>query len=209
MNVETTRRVSRLLAGTAWLDQATSLVRGLRHGGHEPGELFVLGTPNHEPWHLTAHLDDAARLSGSAELKPRLLRYAPSPTAAPHLRLDVRTLSTGRGDRTVLVAAPEAMGADVLQRLSDARRSGATIFAVEAHNAELRDLAHESISLDTDAVEVIGGRLGWSVERRSDVRPAFDLTEDLLGLVANSTPGRQSGRILRTVTLRCGRTRVR
>ena len=71
-----------LMAGSRWLEQARLFGRALRTTPKSPGGLLVVGTPDFEPWHMTAHLDDESRLSGVAELTPTLVRWSP-PAGAP------------------------------------------------------------------------------------------------------------------------------
>ena len=51
-----------------------------------------MGTPEFEPWHLTAHLDDESRLSGIAALAPTLVRWSPPADAPPHLAIGLARL---------------------------------------------------------------------------------------------------------------------
>ena len=57
------RLLRELLAGTAWTQQTRVFATALRSAGHQAGGLLVVGTPAEEPWHLTAHLEEQARLA--------------------------------------------------------------------------------------------------------------------------------------------------
>ena len=59
-----------LLAPTGWLERTRAFALGLRKATRSPGGLLLVGTPDEEPWHLTAHLDEESRLSGIPELMP-------------------------------------------------------------------------------------------------------------------------------------------
>jgi hypothetical protein len=106
-----------------------------------------VGTPEQEPWHLAAHLDDESRYSGIAELSPTLVRWKAPPDAPKHLSFTLERLeSAGRGE-TVFVVAEEAAPESLLMRVHDARTHGATVLALDGGDTELTDLAHESLTL--------------------------------------------------------------
>ncbi len=48
---------------------------GLRTSTRQHGGLLLVGTEQHEPWHLAAHLSEDARRAGVAELVPTLVRH--------------------------------------------------------------------------------------------------------------------------------------
>src|SRR5579859_5653336 len=70
-----------LLAPTGWLERTRAFARTLRRSTTSPGGLLLVGTPDEEPWHLAAHLDEESRFSGIPELTPTLVRWGPA--AAP------------------------------------------------------------------------------------------------------------------------------
>lgn len=141
-------RTLRRLEPGGWLDAAREFARSLRGAGHEPGRLLVVGTVEDEPWHLTAHLADAARWRSLPSLQPTLVRRQVPPGAPPHLSVGLSAVHTAARGTTVLVAAPTAAGdGHLLERLDDARRGGATLFALHAGCAPLDDLVHESLPL--------------------------------------------------------------
>ncbi|GAA3144502.1 hypothetical protein GCM10020001_079450 [Nonomuraea salmonea] len=112
-----------LLAETGWLERARELGLALR-ATRSPGGLLLVGTPDDEPWHLTAHLADEARFSGLSQLTPTLLRWAPPPDAPPHLRVGLDRLEqAGRGE-TLFVLAEQQAPVPLLERVDDARRTG-------------------------------------------------------------------------------------
>lgn len=147
MDVQRARLVRTLLDGTAWVERTRDFARALRSAGHESGGLLLVGTPDDEPWHLTAHLDDEARYSQIPELTPTLVRHRVPPGAPPHLAVDLRRLQdAGRRD-TLLVVAPDEVPAGLLERFDDARRRGTTLLALESGDRELRSLAHEALTV--------------------------------------------------------------
>ena len=136
-----------LLAPTGWLDRTRAFARGLRKATREPGGLLLVGTPAEEPWHLAAHLDEESRLSGIEELAPTLVRWHVPEGAPAHLRVGLDRLEAARRGETLFVVTPTTAPVPLLDRVSDARRLGATIFALDQGDPELDGLAHEAMSL--------------------------------------------------------------
>lgn len=147
MDTERTRLLRELLAGTEWTRRTTDFARSLRRAKHPAGGLLLVGTPTAEPWHFAAHLDDEARLAGLAELAPVLVRHAVPTGAPPHLAVDLGRLQAVRRGETVLIAAEDAPGEGVLERVADARRSGATVLALDAGDEDLAGLAHDRLEV--------------------------------------------------------------
>jgi hypothetical protein len=109
--------------------------------------LLLVGTPAEEPWHLTAHLDEESRLSGIPEMMPTLVRWQVPDGAPPHLRVGLERLRAARRGETVFVVTPSTAPVPLLERVSDARKVGATIFALDQGDPELERLAHEALSI--------------------------------------------------------------
>jgi len=151
VNAEQVAALRVLLAPTGWLDRAADFARALRGSVRTPGGLLVVGTPDHEPWHFAAHLDDESRFAGLPELAPTLVRWDP-PTGAPaHLSVSLARLGdAGRGDSLVVVS-PQAAPDRLLERVSDARRCGATILALNRGDGPLADMAHEELTVAPSA----------------------------------------------------------
>ncbi len=82
MNADQVAALSALLGPSGWLEQTDEFARALRVSARTPGGLLLVGTPDDEPWHLTAHLADESDLAGLPGLAPTLVRWAP-PAAAP------------------------------------------------------------------------------------------------------------------------------
>jgi hypothetical protein len=168
-------RLRAALSGTGWVERAVSLARSLRSAGHDPGGFLLVGTPNDEPWHLAAHLDDQARYAGLPELRPTLIRHAPPPDAPPHLAVGLdRLTAVGRGE-TLFVVAPDAPPERLLEQVADARRGGATVLAMDgSESTDLAGLAHDALVVPTAAgapsIDVMGHLLsdaaGERVRRR-------------------------------------------
>ncbi|CAL9318745.1 hypothetical protein [Streptomyces sp. SudanB52_2052] len=149
-----------VLAGTEWLGATRRFAGALRgsvmsHGGG----LLLVGTPEYEPWHLAAHLVDEAAWSGMPELAPTLVRHDARPSDPAHLAVGLGRLEAARRGETLLVVAPGAPCAPLLERVSDARRAGATVLALGPGRGELPAMAHEALAvpdgseLDLDTVQ--------------------------------------------------------
>jgi hypothetical protein len=169
-----------VLAGTEWLGATRRFAGALRasvvpHGGG----LLLVGTEEYEPWHLAAHLADEAAWSGTPELAPTLVRHRVRPGDPAHLAVGPGRVTGARRGETLLVVAPRAPGPNLLERVHDARRAGATVLALNGggdvppggpnplHEAagsggglgELHALAHEALAvpresgLDLDIVQ--------------------------------------------------------
>ncbi|MFE7524891.1 hypothetical protein ACFU7Y_04145 [Kitasatospora sp. NPDC057542] len=196
-------RVSALrerLAGTGWLEAIGGFAGSLRRSVERRGAsgLLLVGTEGYEPWHLAAHLDDEAAWSDVPRLAPTLVRHRPPADAPAHLTHDLRRLTEAGRGATVLVVAPEAAGAPLLERVHDARRHGATVLALDGGApasaggpgdpgglggsgdigdlGDLRELAHERLAVGTTAGE------------------PFDLAQHLVSAAAGQRAGRRSVR---------------
>jgi hypothetical protein len=149
-----------LLAPTGWLERTRAFTQGLRKATRSQGGLLLVGTPEEEPWHLTAHLDEESRLSGIPELMPTLVRWRVPKGAPSHLRVGIERLEAAQRGETLFVVSPATAPVPLLERVSDARRTGATIFALDLGDPELDALAHESMAIrpGSDAVSFGGAQ---------------------------------------------------
>ena len=136
-----------LLTTTGWPERTQEFARSLRSSARLPGSLLLFGPAGEEPWHLAAHLDDESRLGSIPEISPTLVRWDPPPGAPPHLRVGLDRLRAARRGESLLVVAEETATEGLLERVDDARRVGATIFALDGDDRELRGLAHESLTV--------------------------------------------------------------
>ncbi|MEY9948954.1 hypothetical protein [Kitasatospora sp. GAS1066B] len=174
MDVTRVSALREVLSGSPLLDSTRSFAGSLRRAVTRRSAcgLLLVGSPDYEPWHLAAHLDDEAGWSQVPSLAPTLIRHQVPGTAnaPPQLRHDLRRLAAaGRGE-TVLVVTPQAPGDALLERVHDARRGGATVLALAADAPELAELAHESLTVE------------------SPDEPGFDLVQHLVGAAAGERP---------------------
>jgi hypothetical protein len=139
-----------LLASSGWLERTRYFATALRGRSRTPHGLLIVGTPTVEPWHMTAHLADESRLAGLPELAPTLVRWAPPPDAPPHLRVGIERLQQAGRSETLLVVGSDPAPDTLLERVADARKAGASIFALDCGDDELDDLAHESLAVRAD-----------------------------------------------------------
>lgn len=147
MNADQVATLRALLAPTGWLDRTSAFATALRRSARTPNGLLIFGTAQHEPWHMTAHLDDESRLAGIPELKPTLVRWAPPPDAPPHLAVGLDRLRAASRSETLLVVSDELAPAELLERVSDVRRLGATVFALDRGDRDLEGIAHEALPI--------------------------------------------------------------
>ncbi len=136
-----------LLSTTGWIDRTRSFARTMRRSTTTKNGLLLVGTPDEEPWHLTAHLSDEARYSGIPELNPTLVRWSVPVGAPPHLSITTARLEAATRGETVVVVAEQNAPEGLLQRAWDARHAGATVLALDGGDEELEGVAHESLSV--------------------------------------------------------------
>lgn len=110
--------------------------------------LFIVGTPEFEPWHFTAHLDEQARLYRRRDLTPTLLRWRIPEDAPQHLSFRVDDMARADRDQTYLVITPYGDAPDLLERVADAKHRGARIMTLHRGMDELEDLSHETLLVD-------------------------------------------------------------
>jgi hypothetical protein len=141
-----------------------------------PGGLLLVGTPDDEPWHLTAHLAGESDLAGLPGLAPTLVRWSPPPDAPTHLRVGLARLEAARRGETLLVVSATVAPVPLLERVNDARKTGATVLALDNDDPELDGLAHESL-----AVSAAPGRV------------SFDAAQHLLSAAAGGQRAAKAG----------------
>jgi hypothetical protein len=169
-----------LLAGTGWLERIWTFGRAVRTSTRAEGGLLVVGTPAFEPWHLTAHLDEESRLAGIPTLMPTLVRWSPPPGAPPHLRVGLSRLEAARRGETLFVVSDETAPVPLLERVNDARHTGATILALDTGDPELDALAHETLTVPRADVRDDAGPGGLI---------SFDSTQHLVSAAAVERDG--------------------
>lgn len=153
MDADRVAALRELLQHTPWWAQARELAAVVRRTPG-PGHLLLVGTAAVEPWHLAAHLDDEARLSGQAQLAPQLVRWRPPTGAAPHLSIGMGRLEAAARGETVFVVAPDDAPEPLLERIAAARRTGATVVALDAGDERLGDLAHERMTVTASGLQL-------------------------------------------------------
>ncbi|GEM_PF-1013508 len=178
MDSERVRLMRDLLAGTGWVERTRLFGRALRGAPHAAGGLLVVGTPTEDPWHFAAHLDDESRWSGQPNLAPVLVRWSPPPNAPAHLSIGLQRLERVERHETVFVVAPDEAPAALLERVADARKVGATVFALDSGDRELEDLAHESLWVPSPST---GG---------GGIVPEFDVVSHLVSAAAGEDQAR-------------------
>jgi hypothetical protein len=134
-----------MLASSGWVERTQGFARTLRRQTTEPGGLLLVGTPQAEPWHLAAHLDDESRWSGTPELSPTLVRYQAPADAPAHLSVTLERLEAARKGETLFVVSETSAPEKLLERAWDARKLGATVLSLDAGDDELHGVAHESL----------------------------------------------------------------
>jgi hypothetical protein len=167
-----------LLSSTGWVSRTREFARAMRRGTRYEGGLLLVGTPDSEPWHLAAHLDDESRLAGVPEIAPTLVRWRAPADAPPHLRVTMQRLEQAERGETVLVVAPEAAPAPLLERVSGARRTGATVLVLDHGDDELDRLAHDAISLPA------GGLVVPDVSATASAPISLDVVQHLVSAAA-------------------------
>jgi len=174
-------------ARSGWVERTSEFASSLRRVP-DRGGLLLVGTPDEEPWHLAAHLDDEARMSGLAQLSPTLVRWSPPPGAPPHLAVTMARLEAATRGETVLVVAPDAAPEPLLERVADARRVGATILSIDDGDDDLGSLAHERLVVPASPEP----RLVVVSEMPSGVD--FDTVQHLVSVAAGESVSRTSMR---------------
>lgn len=154
MNADQVAVLRALLAPTGWLDRTAAFAHALRRSARTPNGLLIVGTADDEPWHMTAHLADESRYADLPELAPTLVRWAPEPGAPAHLAVGIDRLRAASRTETLLVVSQRAAPAELLERVQDVRRAGATVFALDQEDPELDELAHEALPVGTATVPV-------------------------------------------------------
>ncbi|MFI7613340.1 hypothetical protein ACIBP6_19115 [Nonomuraea terrae] len=164
-----------LLEGSGWLERARELGLALR-ATRSPGGLLVVGPPDDEPWHVTAHLSDEARYAGLPQLTPTLVRWRPPADAPAHLRVGLDRLERAARGETLFVLAEQQAPVPLLERVDDARRTGATILAVQGGDPELAGLAHDAIAVPSggpvtfDGAQHLVSAAAGEIEQRPGLR---------------------------------------
>ncbi len=152
-----------VLSSTGWVDRTRGFARTLRRSTDGGAGLLLVGTPTHEPWHLAAHLDDESRYAGIPSLSPTLVRWAPPAGAPEHLAVSLDRLTAVRRGETLFVIAPDDPTEQLLERLADARRLGATLLSIDGGDGDLAGLAHDQLVVPSRGLTAVGEPSGLVV----------------------------------------------
>ena len=144
--------------------------------------LFVIGTPDFEPWHFVAHLGEQAGRCGRKDLVPTLMRWEVPSDAPRHLSVGVDRVSEASRQDTFLVIAPGGENPELLERVTDAKRVGSRILSMHRSQVDLADLSHETLSVDPS---------------RDD--RAFEITQHVVTDTAPEETGRRPPRRMRLI----------
>ncbi|MEU4291081.1 hypothetical protein AB0E63_22895 [Kribbella sp. NPDC026596] len=197
-----------MLTGTELGSRTTEFAHSLRRFTTRTGGLMLFGPADDEPWHLTAHLDDELHRAGVEDIRPSLVRWAPPPDAPPHLAIGLdRLQDAGRGE-SLLVVAEENPAETLLERISDVRRRGTTIFSIGNGDQELTSLSHETLVPEL----LVPDGFGWTSRRielefdhdepqtavpLTDLEPqaaeGFEMAQHLVSLAAADADAGQPG----------------
>ncbi|MER7046612.1 hypothetical protein [Streptomyces jumonjinensis] len=190
-----------VLAGTPWPGATRRFARVLRSSVvPQGGGLLLVGTEEYEPWHLAAHLVDEAAWSGLPELAPTLVRHRARPGDPAHLAVGLGRLESVRRGETLLVVAPERPEAELLERVRDARRAGATVLALDGGDPEVHGLAHEALTVAARGNEMNAMNAVNAVNAVDTMDAVdMDMVQHLVSAAAgeNSLPGSRGGRPFR------------
>ncbi|MEU5881591.1 hypothetical protein [Spirillospora sp. NPDC047279] len=137
-----------VLGSSGWLERTGEFGRALRVNARTPGGLLLVGTPAEDPWHLAAHLDDESRYGAVPALSPTLVRWSPPDDAPAHLRIGLERLERAQRGETLFVVAEDEAPVPLLERVDDARRTGAVIMTMDGGDRELQGLAHEALTVE-------------------------------------------------------------
>jgi hypothetical protein len=159
-----------MLTATELGSRTTEFGYALRRFTTRRSGLMLFGPADDEPWHLTAHLDDELHRAGIEDMRPSLVRWSPPPDAPPHLAIGLdRLRDAGRGE-SLLVVAEDTPADTLLERISDVRRRGTTIFSIGNGDSELTSLSHETLVPEL----LIPDGFGWTSR---EVEPQTAATE--------------------------------
>jgi len=189
-----------VLSSTPWVDRTRDFARALRSSTRSEHGLLLVGTPDDEPWHLAAHIDDESRFAGIPELSPVLVRHRVPDGAPAHLSIGLDRLEYARAGETLFVVAPSSAPEALLDRVDDARGRGATIMSMHSGDADLTTLAHESLILPPQglmpssaswstalaSIDDVSARTALDVDVTS-VTVSFDVLEHLVSTAVGET----------------------
>lgn len=193
MDATTAAMLRLLLQPTEWPGRISDFAADMRRVTRNPAGLLLVGTPDDEPWHLAAHLDETSRWEGIPELSPVLVRWSPPREGPQHLSMGLRRLDYARRGDLVLVVAPSAAPPRLLERAHDARKKGGTVFSIDTGDDDLSSITHESLSV-SGPIAVPPNQSRVPVPDLNDTAMAFETVQHLVNLAAGESTSRR-GRI--------------
>ena len=198
-----------VLASTGWVDRTRGFARSLRRSTDHGEGLLLVGTPTQEPWHLAAHLDDESRYAGIPTLSPTLVRWAPPPGAPEHLSYGLERLEGARRGETLFIVAPDDPTEGLLERLADAKRTGATLLTIDTGDTDLAGLAHDQLIVPSRGLtapgEPSGLALSLELSGLRDVDLALpDVSFDTVQHLVSAAAGEQQLLVTSTTSARRG-----
>ena len=179
MDIEKVTLLREVLSGSDWAERTDDFTAAMRAATRRNDGLVMMGTPDYEPWHLAAHLDDEATFGGAVDLRPTLVRWDTQQATAPHLQNGLERLRDMRRGEPLLVVSPGLAGQSLLEQVDIARRSGSRLFALSGRDSDLRGLVNETLVVDPLVVSPIDLNL--------------DLAEHLVSLSAAVQTGLPTG----------------
>ena len=137
-----------LLASTGWVERTRDFAGTMRRSTRTPGGLLLVGTPDEEPWHLAAHLDDESRLVrrrrdlAHARALAGARRRAAAPVGHPG------AAGAGRRAARPSWSSPRTRRPTRCSSGPGTRAStGATVLSLDGGDAQLAEVAHESLTV--------------------------------------------------------------
>lgn len=195
-----------LLQPTEWPGRVSDFALDMRRFTRNQDGLLLVGTPDDEPWHLAAHLDETSRWEGIPEISPVLVRWSPPREGPQHLTMGLRRLDYIRRGDLVLVVAPSVAPPRLLERADDVRRKGGTVFSIDTGDKELASVAHESLSVP-GPITIPPNDSRVPVPDLGDSAVAFETVQHLVNLAAGERTtrrGRVRSRLSRALELISG-----
>jgi hypothetical protein len=187
MNLGQTETLARAGRASAWFSGLAGFAGSLRRSVHAPGQLLVVGSPDAEPWHFTAHLESLAQYRDVPQLTPTLVRWTEPVGSTPGI--GVEQMTAGGTGRVILAISEGVSDTELLERLADARRRGATILGLSGDQStalnDLASVAHEAHTVVPGHTVSIG---------RLPVLCDFELASHLVGVNAVSARGASHSR---------------
>jgi hypothetical protein len=187
MNLGQAETLARAGRASAWFGGLAGFAGSLRRSVHAPGQLLVVGSPDAEPWHFTAHLESLAHYRDVPQLAPTLVRWTEPVGSAPGI--GVEQMTAGGSGQVILAISEGISDPELLERLADARRRGATILGLSGGQStaldDLASVAHEAHTVAPGQTVSVG---------RLPVLCDFELASHLVGVHAVSGRAQSTSR---------------